>query len=180
MADKKYDGIELNVPSRAQRDLEQRHATGYRQVEVDNTKDDVANPEVVNSQYAVEGNDTSGYLGVSEEYMTYANETDKPGTPEEGVEAEVLEHLQSGVPGVYKTEAPKDVLVAQVSGQRDQNLNTATSGESYSSTLVDRPEAAGPVRVVGASADESQTSAPVAPVAKPDSSVPAPKKATAR
>lgn len=28
--------------------------------------------------YRVEGNDTSGYIGVSPEYMTYANETEKP------------------------------------------------------------------------------------------------------
>lgn len=28
--------------------------------------------------YTVEGNDTSGYIGVSPEYMTYANETEKP------------------------------------------------------------------------------------------------------
>lgn len=28
--------------------------------------------------FAVEGNDLSGYVGVSPEYRTYANETDKP------------------------------------------------------------------------------------------------------
>lgn len=28
--------------------------------------------------YRVEGNDTSGYIGVDPEYMTYANETEKP------------------------------------------------------------------------------------------------------
>lgn len=168
MAETKHPGIELNVPSRAQRDLEERHAAGYLPVQVDNTKNDVANPEVVNDGYAVEGNDTSAYLGVSPEYMTYANETDQPRRATEGVEAEVLDHLQAGTPTVFRTEVPSTDRPAEVGGQRFENLNTAVSGSGYSSELSDRPAPVGPVRVVGA-----ETEAPA-----PATSVPAPAKAT--
>lgn len=34
--------------------------------------------KIAEKQYAVKGNDLSGFRGVSPEYMTYANETDKP------------------------------------------------------------------------------------------------------
>lgn len=163
MAETKHPGIELNVPSRAQRDLEQRHAAGYRPVTVDNTKNEVANPEVVVAGYAVEGNDTSAYLGVSPEYMTYANEADAPYRATEGVEADVLDTLQAGVPTVFRTEVPEDSRPADVGGQGLENLNTAVSGEDYSSELSDRPASVGPVRVVGAEAETSApaTSAPV-------------------
>ncbi len=38
----------------------------------------VEEAEVDGRDYRVEGNDTSGYVGVSPEYMTYANPTEKP------------------------------------------------------------------------------------------------------
>lgn len=34
--------------------------------------------EVAKENYAVKGNDLSGFRGVSPEYMTYASETEKP------------------------------------------------------------------------------------------------------
>lgn len=37
--------------------------------------------------FQVEGNDTEGFFGVNPEYMNYADDTGKPGTPDEGVEA---------------------------------------------------------------------------------------------
>lgn len=38
----------------------------------------VEEPVIEGRDYRVEGNDVGGYLGVSPEYMTYANETEKP------------------------------------------------------------------------------------------------------
>jgi hypothetical protein len=52
-------------------------------------------------RYATEDTDTSGYIGVSPEYMTYANDTEAPLTAEEGAEAELLEIQQ----GNYTTES---------------------------------------------------------------------------
>lgn len=185
MADNsKHEGIELNVPSRAQRDLEQRHEAGYRSVVVDNTVDETANPEVTNKQFAVEDNDTSAYRGVSEEYMTYASEADKPLVATEGVEAEVLEYLDSGVPGVFKTVPPKDEIVHEVGGQPVEHINTATSGEAHSSKLVDRPAPVGATRLVpdgeaSAPIPAAPESTPAAPESTPATSVPTPTKATA-
>lgn len=49
-------------------------------------EDAKAKGEVVDEgrSFAVEGNDLSGYFGVSPEYMTYANDTDRPFKAEEG------------------------------------------------------------------------------------------------
>lgn len=49
--------------------------------------------------YRVEGNDTSGYIGVSPEYMTYANETEKPllTSEEEWDYTNNLDHLEGNV-----------------------------------------------------------------------------------
>lgn len=45
--------------------------------------------------YRVEGNDTSGYVGVSPEYMTYANKTEKPElTDTEKWDLGLLSHLE--------------------------------------------------------------------------------------
>lgn len=49
--------------------------------------EDAERPE---AQWAVEGNEVDNYVGVSPEYMTYANETDKPARAADGAEA-VLE-----------------------------------------------------------------------------------------
>ena len=47
--------------------------------EHDREADVIVDETVVDGRdYRVEGNDISGYLGVSLEYMTYANETEKP------------------------------------------------------------------------------------------------------
>lgn len=67
-------------PSNAELDLE------ARQKAADQEQGEVGE---VYAPFAVEGNDTSGYVGVSPEYMTYANETDKPLRSEEGVEKDL-------------------------------------------------------------------------------------------
>lgn len=50
--------------------------------------------------YRVEGNDVSGYIGVSPEYMTYANETERPllTSQEEWNYTHNLDHLEGNEP----------------------------------------------------------------------------------
>ncbi len=48
--------------------------------------------------YRVEGNDISGYVGVDPEYMTYANETEKPlNTAQEQWDLGLLDHLEGNM-----------------------------------------------------------------------------------
>jgi len=42
---------------------------------------------------AVEGNDLSGYIGVSPEYMTYANETEAPLQPKDAEVSDAVEQV---------------------------------------------------------------------------------------
>jgi hypothetical protein len=154
--DKKYAGIELNVPSAAAVDLAARHEAGYRPIVEKNTDNDILNPEKTVTPYAVEGNDTSAYLGTSPEYMNYATPGDQPHRVTEGAEADVLDYLQSGMPGVYKTQDVSDEVATQVGGQSVEHINTATSGEDFSSELVDKPEAPSGIGVIGAEPANSQ------------------------
>jgi hypothetical protein len=82
----------------SQLDLEYRLKNGNASSRVLSTAD-VEPPEpedeVEARRYAVEGNKTSNYFGVSPEYQTYANETEKPMRAQGGPEAE-LEKLQLG------------------------------------------------------------------------------------
>ena len=175
MADK--DKVEVDNRPTSQKDLEARLERDHlpEGVLVDNTADDVRNPEVVNAPYATEEHDTSGYLGVSPEYMQYANETDRPLTATEGPEAEALKRLQGGVAGVRKFVDPRSEVATEVGVVADESLNTAVSGEGYSAKLVDAPKdyqgtASGDV----ASAETVSTTKSSAPAAK------APVKTTAK
>lgn len=141
MADNK-DKVEVDNRPTSQIDLERRLERDHlpEGVLVDNTSDDVRNPEVVNAPYATEEHDTSGYLGVSSEYMQYANETEKPLTADEGAEAEALKRLQGGVANVRKTVDLRAEPTTEVGVASGETVNTATSGEGYSAKLVDAPK----------------------------------------
>lgn len=142
MADDKKDKVEVDNRPTSQKDLEARLERDHLPADllIDNTEDEVRNPEKVVAPYAVEGNDTSGYLGVSHEYMTYANETEKPHTADEGPEAESLKRLQGGVANVRKTVGLKSEPATEVGVSDAETLNTAASGEGYSAKLVDAPK----------------------------------------
>ena len=49
----------------------------------------------VASRYAVDGNDTSAYVGVSPEYQTYANETERPLEASEALEPDATDDEDS-------------------------------------------------------------------------------------
>lgn len=88
----------------------------------------------VNDRYAVEDNDTSGYVGVSSEYMTYANDTEKPLRAEEGVEAELEDKLLRG--GLVSKVAVGDGKQTQGGGSTYESVTTATSGDGFSSKVA--------------------------------------------
>ena len=52
-------------------------------------------PEVKGREFAVEGNELEGYAGTSPEYMTYANETEKPLMASGGAEAVIEERIRT-------------------------------------------------------------------------------------
>jgi hypothetical protein len=158
---KKADEVEF-LPPTSQVDLEERLARGHRPAEqvVDNTKNDVLNPEVVSAPYAGDA-DTSKYLGTDPVYMNYARETERPMQAEEGPEYEAQKRLQSGVAGVRKFVAPDDEPSTEVGVGRTETLNTAVSGEDYSAELVDaEPDHFGPAVIMPASDDVTSTATP--------------------
>jgi hypothetical protein len=140
MADKKDTEVQF-LPPASQVDLDRRLAVDHLpdSVRQDNTENDYLNPEKVVAPYAVEDNDTSGYRGVSPEYMTYANETEKPHTPDEGPEAEAQRRLELGVANVRKSSSLAAEPQTNVGVVANETVNTATSGEGYSAKLVDAP-----------------------------------------
>lgn len=69
----------------------------------------------MSDQYAIEGNDTSGYVGVDACYQGYANETDKPIITE--AEAEI----------VAKQEPDTDFVKAENKPEKTSEDNGAPS-----------------------------------------------------
>lgn len=72
----------------------------------------------MSDQYAIEGNDTSGYVGVDPCYQGYANETDKPIITE--AEAEV----------VAKQEPDTDFVKADAKSGKDEDKSEKTSEDN--------------------------------------------------
>lgn len=93
-------------------DLEERLANGNASFKVLSTAENAPVPdpdEVAGQSYAVEGNELDGYIGTSPEYMTYANDTEKPGVGEDNVEEDVaeffLERMENAQPEKEDVEA---------------------------------------------------------------------------
>lgn len=108
-------------PSNAELDLQRR---------LDEEKQQAGEAPSTGRDVAVEGNDTSDYVGVSPEYMTYANETEKPlradGGPEEVLEDRVLERVAGAVASTERREGKS----TQGGGSVTPTLYAATSGDS--------------------------------------------------
>ena len=115
----------------SQLDLEARVEKDYAV----NEKVDV-DPNVVNDPYKVEGNDTSEYVGVDADRMTYANDTEKP-LKGDGVEDKVAKELLKGnfAFGTDPEEPRKQTLG---SGSSEPVVYPVTSGESVKTEIVDR------------------------------------------
>jgi hypothetical protein len=61
--------------------------------------DDQKAPDAEGHPYAVEDNDLSGYVGVSPEYQTYANETEKPDADSNDAEVEAAAKANAPLDG---------------------------------------------------------------------------------
>jgi hypothetical protein len=89
---------------------------------------------------AVEDNDTSGYVGVSPEYQTYANETEKPlaadGGPQEAVEDLIHDRL-AGAVGDVSVEQGKPT---QGGGSNQPLVYGTVSGSDITPETVKRSE----------------------------------------
>lgn len=98
---KKKDEPVYEKPA-SQVDLEARIANGNasNQVVIDSNeyrrrKESGELEDVAGRDFTVEGNDTSGYVGVDPIYQNYANETEAPMKADEGAEATVFEQAAS-------------------------------------------------------------------------------------
>lgn len=92
-------------------------------------------PNATNAPYAVEGNDTSGYIGVDPDKMTYANDTEAPlrGT---GAEDKVAKEQLSGY--AYGEDPKPKGEQTLGSGSSAPLVGVTTSGESTTHKMVDR------------------------------------------
>ncbi len=136
MAKKEAEGVQLDVPPTSQVDLkrrlEQDGVAGEHPLDSD---DDSVNPTKQRDLFAVEGNDTDHYIGVSEEYRTYANDTEKP-YPFEGAEGDEVKRQMDvyavGKPVVAETEHTKG------GGSTYETVTTHESGGATQPDVVDR------------------------------------------
>ena len=88
--------------------------------------------------YRVEDNEVEDYLGVSPEYMTYANETEKPGFSEESAEDKVAQSFfdqlittpvvtESHSDGTPKASAESDESGDEVEDEEEEEQTPSTS-----------------------------------------------------
>jgi hypothetical protein len=109
----------------------------------------------LNPPFAVEDNDTSAYLGVASEYMTYAEDLNKPfkaeGSADEDAEVAREEKLLTQTPLVAPLPEQPEAEQTQGGGSLQETVGTALSGENFSS------EVAKPVETKQVSAEESPT-----------------------
>lgn len=134
------DKPQVGVRPTSQVDLERRLEDdfGGGAVHPLDSDDDSVNPTKQRDLFAVEGNDTSAYVGVSEEYRTYANETEKP-YPFEGVEGDAVA-LQ--LENQYAVSKPEVVETEQTlgGGSRYETVMTHESGSGVQPEVVEASE----------------------------------------
>lgn len=94
----------------------------------------------LNPPYAVEDNDTSAYLGVAPEYMTYAEDLNKPfkaeGSADDEAEVAREEKLISQTPLVAPRPATPEANQTEGGGSTQETVGTALSGENFSSEIA--------------------------------------------
>lgn len=113
-----------------QTDLEARHEADYGNPTVQ------TDPNLTNAPYAVEDNDTSAYVGVDPDRMTYANETEKPLRSDDSLEDEVSKEMLSGY-AFGRDEEPEGQQTLG-SGSSSPVVAVTTSGEATTHAIVDR------------------------------------------
>lgn len=130
-------------------------------------------PVEVYAPFTVEDNDTSAYVGVSPEYMTYADDTHKPLRADGGVEADREARIFDTVPVVATpaTEVFDQDTSTQGAGASSDLVYTAASGEGFTAQKAEAP-----AEEEGAKVEEPATEQPEgAPVAPKTTASPAAK-----
>jgi hypothetical protein len=90
--------------------------------------------------FAVEGNDTTAYQGVTVERMTYANDTEQPLAAQEGVELDREEALIKQPTLVAPVVPTPQVEQTDGGGSSVETIYTATSGERFSAEIAEPVE----------------------------------------
>lgn len=125
MSDNDKEPVEDNRPT-SQKDLEARLEADFKPAHLVNPK----GFETVAPPYAVEGNDTTGYVGVSPEYMTYADDRQKPFQGEGGVERQVEDDLFTAEPVAVVAAKHEGRQITGV-GSTQPLIYPHTSGDVY-------------------------------------------------
>lgn len=122
----------------SQVDLERRLDNGNESNRVLTTSDEYASRDHSADEgrdYRVEDNDTSDYYGVSPEYQTYANETEKPAKAEDGPEAEIEKRLVSQTVAVEEVDEDEEPLPRTTQSRTTSSSSPTTpSGSDDSSS----------------------------------------------
>jgi hypothetical protein len=126
------------TPSTDEVDYQRRLDEGFKA----DTLSTTGEPTEVYAPFAVEGNDTSAYVGVSPEYMTYASETEAPSRATEGVEGQREARALDAPPVVAAapTTALDEDTSTQGSGASSDLVYTAASGEGFTAQKAVAPE----------------------------------------
>lgn len=169
-------------PSSAELDLKARQESG----EVPARRSVTGEPTTVYSPYATENTDTSAYVGVNPEYMTYANDTEKPLRADDGVEKALEEVVLDGskvvVGGTAQTATDADTTTGG-SGASSDLVYTGSSGEKFTAVKAPAPEvkvteeeqsSEGAEVTVPVVKTEQPSESPVEPANTPDSPTDAP------
>lgn len=146
------DGPYLTRPT-TQTDLEARREADFGNPTVE------TDPNVTNAPYAVEDNDTSAYVGVDPDKMTYANDTEKPLRGEDSVEDEVASDMLAGY--AYGTDAKVEGQQTLGSGSSSPVVAVTTSGESVTHAIVDREALSKKVAENDAAAAKGESPEPI-------------------
>lgn len=125
-------------PSTAELDLQARlDASQDESARLSELQGGAGQVSEVSDRYATEDTDTSGYVGVSPEYMTYADDRQKPFAAEGGALAEVEEKAKQATP--VRDVSVKDNNQTEGGGTSHESVYSATSGEDFTPEKVDNP-----------------------------------------
>jgi len=127
----------------SQLDLEARLESGNESDRVVSTADTFkgAQDDGKARTYVVEDNDTSGYIGTSGEYVTYANDTEKPVIADDSVEDQIAKEFAENqqvlaqVTPVETADTPSDEKEADPSKEAAKpaaKSTTSSTGKSGS------------------------------------------------
>jgi len=119
-------------PSSEEVAYEARRAEGF----ASESRGGVVQPVDVYAPFAVEGNDTTNFVGVSPEYMTYAGVGGQPLRADGGVLAEVEGDIFDNPPVVKVAAPPAESTATQGAGTSSEPVYTATSGQGFTAALA--------------------------------------------